>query len=116
MSRTRVANKDLLIREGIVKRRDEVSIDDIVYLDEDIHSYKYFLTGKFDEDARKKYIQDQNAENVRLANQTDSGSEGSTENPQAPAGHSNSFYQKLVSLNEKIGVFKNQFYAKKPRQ
>ena len=29
---------------------------------------------------------------------------------------SNSFYHKLVSLNQKIGVFKNQFYSKQPRK
>ena len=58
--------KDKLVREGVARRRDEVSIENIVYLDEDIHSYKYFLTGKFDEDARKKYILEQNAANVKM--------------------------------------------------
>ena len=50
--------RDKLVRDGVKRRRDEVSINEIVYLDEDIHSYKYFLTGKFDEEARKKYIQE----------------------------------------------------------
>ena len=45
-----------MIRDAVVIGKKDVSIDDIVYLDEDIHSYKYFLTGKFDEEARKKEI------------------------------------------------------------
>ena len=36
--------------------QDKVSIDDIVYLDEDLHTYKYFMTGEFDADARARDI------------------------------------------------------------
>ena len=50
----RKISKDQLLRDAVRRRKDEVSIDEIVYLDEDIHSYKYFLTGKFDEEARKR--------------------------------------------------------------
>lgn len=39
------------------RRPDPVSIEDIVYLDEDLHTYKYFMTGQFDEEARKREIQ-----------------------------------------------------------
>ena len=35
---------------------DKVSIDDIVYLDEDLHTYKYFMTGDFDAEARARDI------------------------------------------------------------
>ena len=43
--------------EEAMKRRPEaVSIDQIVYLDEDLHTYKYFMTGEFDEEARKQMI------------------------------------------------------------
>lgn len=41
------------------RRPDNVHLDQIVYLDEDLHTYKYFMTGDFDADARKKAIQAQ---------------------------------------------------------
>lgn len=41
------------MREAITRKSDTVSIDKIVYLDEDLHTYKYFMTGEFDEKARK---------------------------------------------------------------
>ena len=44
--------------EAMRRRPDKVSLQDIVYLDEDLHTYKYFLTGEFDEAARKKAIMD----------------------------------------------------------
>ena len=44
--------------EAMKRRPDKSSLQDIVYLDEDLHSYKYFLTGEFDEAARKKAILD----------------------------------------------------------
>ena len=40
----------------MARRPDPVSIEQIVYLDEDLHTYKYFMTGEFDEDARKQAI------------------------------------------------------------
>jgi hypothetical protein len=44
------------------RRPDPVSIDDIVYLDEDLHTYKYFMTGQFDEEARKRDMHAQQEE------------------------------------------------------
>lgn len=41
---------------------DPVSIEEIVYLDEDLHTYKYFMTGEFDVVARQRDIQAQQAE------------------------------------------------------
>ena len=35
---------------------DPVSIEEIVYLDEDLHTYKYFMTGEFDVVARQRDI------------------------------------------------------------
>ena len=46
----------LFAEEAMKRRPDAVSVDQIVYLDEDIHTYKYFMTGKFDEEARKQMI------------------------------------------------------------
>ena len=31
--------------DAIKRRKDEVQLDKIVYLDEDLHTYKYFMTG-----------------------------------------------------------------------
>lgn len=42
--------------ESLRKRPDAVKNNDIVYLDADEFTYKYFLTGRFDEEARKKHI------------------------------------------------------------
>ena len=36
------------------RRKDPVSIEEIVYLDADLHTYKYFMTGQYDADARKR--------------------------------------------------------------
>ena len=59
--------------EDAMKRRpDAVSVDQIVYLDEDIHTYKYFMTGKFDEEARKQMILAQQAEAQKRELQKDS--------------------------------------------
>ena len=46
-------------QDSMKRRPDPVSLEEIVYLDEDLHSYKYFMTGQFDHDARKKEIQAQ---------------------------------------------------------
>ena len=48
--------------EAMRRRPDNVPLEEIVYLDEDLHTYKYFLTGRFDEEARKKEIMAQQAE------------------------------------------------------
>jgi len=44
------------------RRPDAVPIEQIVYLDEDLHTYKYFMTGQFDADARNQMIADEHAE------------------------------------------------------
>ena len=46
----------LFVSDAIRRKADEVHVDKIVYLDEDLHTYKYFMTGQFDEAARKKEI------------------------------------------------------------
>lgn len=45
--------------EAMRRRPDQVALEEIVYLDEDLHTYKYFMTGSFDEQARKKEIRAQ---------------------------------------------------------
>ena len=52
----------LFAEEAMKKRKDHVPIEEIVYLDQDLHTYKYFMTGQFDETARKKDIMAMNAE------------------------------------------------------
>ena len=82
---------------AMARKPDAVSIDNILYLDEDLHTYKYFLTGNFDEEARKKEIQAQQAEAQKGLNNNDNSSQnsmdeiGGGEEP-PPAG---SFMQKL---------------------
>ena len=44
------------VDNATARRPDKVSIDDIVYLDEDLHTYKYFMTGDFDAEARARDI------------------------------------------------------------
>lgn len=43
------------------RRPDAVALEEIVYLDEDLHTYKYFMTGQFDEKDRKQKIAAQQA-------------------------------------------------------
>ena len=47
------------VSDAIKHKPDDVHVDKIVYLDEDLHTYKYFMTGQFDEDARKNEIKAQ---------------------------------------------------------
>ena len=84
------------------RRPDPVSIDDIVYLDEDLHTYKYFMTGEFDEEQRKKDMQAQQEEVQRMT-QDNGGNQGSVDGDD----NSSSFFLKLQALNDKIHVFKN---------
>ena len=49
-------------------------LEKIVYLDEDLHTYKYFMTGQFDEEARKNAIMQQQAEAQKAANQSEDSS------------------------------------------
>ena len=46
----------MFVLDALKSRPDREQVDKIVYLDEDLHTYKYFMTGQFDEDARKKEI------------------------------------------------------------
>ena len=88
--------------EEAMKRRPEaVSIDQIVYLDEDLHTYKYFMTGNFDAEARARDIAAQAARAQAAGSEEGSDREASQE----PNDASGSFYNKLVALNDKIGVF-----------
>lgn len=86
--------------QAAMKRRpDPVSIEDIVYLDEDLHTYKYFMTGEFDEEARKKEIHAQQMEAQRIQREHENGNEQEE--------GSSAFFMKLQALNDKIHVFKN---------
>lgn len=49
----------LFVSDAIKHKPEKVIVDKIVYLDEDLHTYKYFMTGQFDEDARKNEIKAQ---------------------------------------------------------
>ena len=44
------------VQNSTARKNDKVSIDEIVYLDEDLHTYKYFMTGEFDAAARARDI------------------------------------------------------------
>lgn len=54
--------KQQFAQAAMKRRPDPVSIEEIVYLDEDLHTYKYFMTGEFDVVARQRDIQAQQAE------------------------------------------------------
>ena len=90
------------VDNAIARNPDKVAIDDIVYLDEDLHTYKYFMTGDFDAEARARDIAAQAAK-AQAAAGSDEGS--NRDGSQDPNENSNSFYNKLVALNNKIGVF-----------
>ena len=51
------------VGSAIARNPDKVAIDDIVYLDEDLHTYKYFMTGDFDAEARERELQAQQTKN-----------------------------------------------------
>ena len=87
---------------------DKVAIDDIVYLDDDQHTYKYFMTGKFDAEAKARDIATQ-AANTQAAKVQAAASEErpSRDSSVDPNDASGSFYNKLVALNDKIGVFQD---------
>ena len=44
------------VSEAVKRRPGNVPIERIVYLDDDLHTYTYFMTGDFDEEARDKMI------------------------------------------------------------
>ena len=100
------------VDNAIARNPDKVALDDIVYLDEDLHTYKYFMTGDYDAEARARDIAAQATKNQAAGSEEGSNRDGS----QDPNDASGSFYNKLVALNDKIGVFQHQFYGRKPRQ
>ena len=89
------------VGRAIARNPDKVAIDDIVYLDEDLHTYKYFMTGNFDAAARARDLAAQAAKAQAAGSEEGSEREASQE----PNDASGSFYNKLVALNDKIGVF-----------
>ena len=106
------------VDNATARRPDKVSIDDIVYLDEDLHTYKYFMTGDFDAEARARDISAAQARaqgNEAKSSDEEKSNEGGG-SPEPSGDQGSSFYNKLVALNDKIHVFQNQFYGKKPRQ
>ena len=100
------------VDNAIARNPDKVALDDIVYLDEDLHTYKYLMTGDYDAEARARDIAAQAAKNQAAGSEEGSNRDGS----QDPNDASGSFYNKLVALNDKIGVFQHQFYGRKPKQ
>ena len=71
------------------------------------------MTGDYDGEARARDIAAGLATRARAAE----SEEGS--NPDGSRGTddtSGAFYHKLVALNDKIGVFQEQFYGRKPKQ
>lgn len=104
-------------KKAIQRKPDKVSIHDIVYLDEDLYTYKYFMTGEFDEAARKQAILAQQAEAQRAQNEeVESEQSRSPERDHSANSNTTPFFNKLVALNDKIHVFKNQFYNRQPKQ
>ena len=98
--------KKQFAEEAMKRRPDAVPIDKIVYLDEDFHTFKYFMTGNYDEEARRRDIDAHNAEAKRLAaERSDSSAERSVEAEEAP--QQSAFFHKLQTLNDKISVFKD---------
>ena len=65
--------------EAMQRRPEAVSLEKIVYLDEDLHTYKYFMTGQYDEEARKQMIAAQHAEAMRMELIRDSSRESLSE-------------------------------------
>ena len=104
--------------ESMKRRPDQVPLEKIVYLDEDLHTYKYFMTGQFDEEQRKKEIMLQQAEAQKAANLSDissadrSNSREKEPEPVVKTEGQTAFFHKLQALNDKIAVFKNQFYER----
>jgi len=90
-------------------------LNKIVYLDEDLYTYKYFMTGKFDDEGRKQSILAQQ-ENAREADHEKSPrNDGDDVDNDLELSGKTPFFNKLQSLTDKISVFKSQFYEKKPR-
>jgi len=95
--------------ESAMRRRpDKVSIEKIVYLDEDLQTYKYFMTGDFDEKARRDDKLAQQAESHRIhipKKSSDDEQDDDQENEKEGSQRSN-FLNKLQSLTDKINLFK----------
>ena len=110
-TQTRRHETKQFVNRAITRSPDKVSIEEIVYLDEDLQTYKYFMTGDFDAEARERELQAQQTKNGDT--EEDGSDKEQVEEPPDPSG---GFYNKLVTLNEKIGVFQNQFYGRKPKR
>ena len=74
------------------------------------------MTGEFDADARAQDIAAIQARAQGLEKSSDEGSQEGSPEPDNNNQNNSSFFTKLVALNDKIDVFKNQFYGKKPKQ
>ena len=74
-------------------------IQDIVYLDQNYKTFKYFLTGKFEND--------------------EAGNSDRVYKPKEPLssnGSQDTFLKQLSTLNEKIKLYKSVFYNKSPKK
>ena len=90
------------VDRAISRSPDKVSIEEIVYLDEDLHTYKYFMTGDYDGEARARDIAAGLAARARAAESDEGSNPNGSHDPNDTSG---AFYHKLVALNDKIGVF-----------
>jgi len=84
-------------------------IKDIVYLDSDYRTFKYFLTGQYEEKGSPKDQENKinSAESEVYGEQQEAISER--------YGCNDNFLRKLSNLNEKINLFKDVFYKNKPK-
>jgi hypothetical protein len=83
-------------------------IKDIVYLDSDYRTFKYFLTGQYD---HRNSLDDQD----KVINSAESEVDVELqEDISERVGGNDNFLRKLSNLNEKISLFKDVFYKKKP--
>jgi len=83
---------------------DDYPIQDIVYLDQNYKTFKYFLTGKFNPDPDSDQV------NAKF-NKADSDVEHNTRG--LPPDF---FLKQLNTLTEKIKLYKEIFYNKSPRR
>ena len=80
------------VNRAINRSPDKVSIEEIVYLDEDLQTYKYFMTGDFDAEARAREL----AAQQNRGGGGDSDEDGSEiEEPEEQPDSSGAFYHKL---------------------
>ena len=79
------------VNRAINRSPDKVSIEEIVYLDEDLQTYKYFMTGDFDAEARARELAAQ--QNKGGGESEEDGSD--IEEPEEQPDSSGAFYHKL---------------------